>query len=137
MSDGSEKLYFIDTINFDVHKTLEVSCCDTAVKRLNEMEYVKGEIYANIWPGSLIACISPTDGRVKRWIDLEGIIDPEEITDESLSELKGFNLSIPVKKEACPNGIAYDPINDRLYVTGKLWPRIFEIEITDNVIPGW
>ena len=132
MSDGSANLYFLDTIHFNVHRTIKVSCCDTAVDKLNELEFVDGEIFANIWPGTLIACISPDDGRVKHWINLEGMLDPVEISQEGLSILQGYDLSLSVAKEACPNGIAYNPATGKLFVTGKLWPAIFEIEITEK-----
>jgi glutamine cyclotransferase len=80
---------------------------------LNELEYVKGEIYANIWKKDLIARISPRTGHVLGWIDLEGILG-EEDREEPVDVL---------------NGIAYDAGNNRLFVTGKLWPTLFEIEL--------
>jgi glutamine cyclotransferase len=80
---------------------------------LNELEYVRGEVYANVWHTDRIARISPADGRVVGWIDLRGLM------------ADGYRLD----PEAVLNGIAYDAAADRLFVTGKLWPRLFEIEI--------
>jgi len=83
------------------------------VKELNELEYVKGEIYANVWQTDRIARISPKDGHVVGWIDLHGLLTP--------TERAGTDVL---------NGIAYDAAGDRLFVTGKLWPRLFEIKLT-------
>jgi glutamine cyclotransferase len=83
------------------------------VNQLNELEFIKGEIYANVWHADRIAVIDPQTGRVKAWIDLTGLMPEGELRDE----------------EAVLNGIAYDQTNDKFYVTGKLWPRLFEIKI--------
>jgi glutamine cyclotransferase len=83
------------------------------VKELNELEYVRGEIYANVWYSNRIARISPATGEVLGWIDLTGIIPASELGSD----------------EAVLNGIAYDAKADRLFVTGKLWPKIFEIQV--------
>jgi len=80
---------------------------------LNELEYVRGEIYANIWQTDRIARISPLTGEVIGWIDLRGLLSPDDKT-EAVDVL---------------NGIAYDKAGERLFVTGKLWPKLFEIEI--------
>ena len=80
---------------------------------LNELEYVKGEIYANVWQTDRIARISPQDGRVLGWIDLSGLLTEDERSH-------GADVL---------NGIAYDPQSDRLFVTGKLWPKLFEIKL--------
>ncbi|HWF10758.1 MAG TPA: glutaminyl-peptide cyclotransferase, partial [Bryobacteraceae bacterium] len=77
-----------------------------------ELEYVHGEIYANVWQTDKIARIAPSDGHVSGWIDLSGLLTPEEA------------LSADVL-----NGIAWDAVKDRLFVTGKLWPRLFEIQL--------
>ena len=82
------------------------------VERLNELEYVKGEIFANVWQTERIARISPKDGRVIGWIDLSGLLSP--------AERAGTDVL---------NGIAYDAAGDRLFVTGKLWPKLFEIKL--------
>jgi glutamine cyclotransferase len=78
---------------------------------LNELEVVKGEIFANVWQSDRIARISPATGRVTGWIDLRGLLSPREAA--------GVDVM---------NGIAYDAAGDRLFVTGKLWPRLFEIK---------
>ena len=82
------------------------------VENLNELEWVKGEIYANIWHSDRIVRISPSDGRVLGWIDLKGILPT--------FDRDGIDVL---------NGIAYDPQGDRLFVTGKLWPKLFEIKV--------
>ncbi len=81
---------------------------------LNELEYVRGEIYANVWQTDKIVRISPADGKVVGWIDLTGILPADD------RERTGVDVL---------NGIAYDPIGDRLFVTGKLWPKLFEIQL--------
>ena len=83
------------------------------VKELNELEYVQGQIYANIWHSDRIARISPATGNVLGWIDLTRLLPENEHSS----------------REAVLNGIAYDAAHDRLFVTGKLWPRIFEIKV--------
>jgi glutaminyl-peptide cyclotransferase len=113
MSDGSNKLKFLDPASFRVTKTISVVDGTTPVNQLNELEFIKGEIYANIWHADRVAVIDPQTGRVKAWIDLTGLMPEGELQDE----------------EAVLNGIAYDQANDKFYVTGKLWPRLFEIKI--------
>ena len=88
---------------------------DTPVSRLNELEYVNGEVYANVWKTDRVARIDPATGRVTGWIDLAGLLDPGDRTP-------------PVD---VLNGIAHDPARDRLFVTGKLWPKLFEIELVN------
>ena len=83
------------------------------MRELNELEFVQGEIYANVWHDNRIATIDPQSGRVTAWIDLSGLMPENELQDQ----------------EAVLNGIAYDQANNRLYVTGKLWPRLFEIRV--------
>lgn len=113
MSDGSSHLRFIDPETFRVVKTIAVVDDRTPVKELNELEFVGDDIYANIWHDSRVAVIDPLDGHVKAWIDFSGLLAPGEVTDQ----------------EAVLNGIAYDQDNARLFVTGKLWPRLFEVKI--------
>ena len=79
----------------------------------NELEYFNGEIYANVWHRDVIAIINPDSGKVTGWIDLKGLIADSEVRDP----------------EAVLNGIAYDAAGQRLFVTGKLWPKLFEIRI--------
>jgi glutamine cyclotransferase len=114
MSAGTSTLYFLNPQTFQEVGRLEVHTRDGPVSRLNELEYVQGEIYANVWKTDRIAKISPETGEVMGWIDLEGLLRPEDL-----------NRRIDVL-----NGIAYDVKNDRLFVTGKLWPKLFEIELT-------
>jgi glutamine cyclotransferase len=113
MSDGTSTLYFLDPQTFQEVHRLEVHTRDGPVSRLNELEYVQGEIYANVWQTDRIARISPETGEVIGWIDLEGLLRPED-RDRRVDVL---------------NGIAYDVKDDRLFVTGKLWPKLFEIEL--------
>jgi glutaminyl-peptide cyclotransferase len=113
LSDGTNQIRFIDPGTFRVTKTLTVMDGKTPIQELNELEYVKGEIYANIWHDDRVAVINPETGLVKAWIDLEGLLQPGDVDNE----------------EAVLNGIAYDEAANRLFVTGKLWPRLFEIEI--------
>ena len=114
LSDGSNRLRFIDPSNFQVTKTINVLDGTTPIRELNELEFVQGEIYANIWHDDRIATIDPQSGRVNSWIDLTGLISKEDLRDNP---------------EAVLNGIAYDQANNKLFVTGKLWPRLFEIRV--------
>jgi glutamine cyclotransferase len=113
LSDGSSILRFLDPQSFREVRTLAVTDRDKPVKNLNELEYVRGEIYANIWETDRIARISPRTGKVIAWIDLRRLIDKHRLTDP----------------DAVLNGIAYDAKTDKLFVTGKLWPNLFEIRI--------
>lgn len=115
LSDGSATLRFLDPNTFREIRKLNVRDENNhPVSNLNELEYVHGEIYANIWHEDRIARISPRTGRVVGWIDLSGLLKPGEVSDE----------------EAVLNGIAYDAKSDRLFVTGKLWPKLFEIKVS-------
>lgn len=114
MSDGSPVLRFFDPRTFrEIRRLSVVDENGQPVLDLNELEYVRGEIYANVWHTDRIARISPRSGRVLGWIDLSGLMDKSELSDP----------------EAVLNGIAYDSRFDRLFVTGKLWPRLFEIKV--------
>jgi glutaminyl-peptide cyclotransferase len=113
MSDGSSSLRFIDPATLKETSRITVRDGGNPVERLNELEYVKGEVFANVWQTDRIARISPKDGKVTGWIDLTGLL--------SLAE-RGT-------PDAVLNGIAYDSAGDRLFVTGKLWPRVFEIKL--------
>lgn len=113
MSDGSSVLYFLDTDTFESVRQIEVTDNNTPVTQLNELEFVNGEILANIWMSDRIARIDPETGVVKGWIDLTGIYEPKAN-----------------KQDAVLNGIAYDPEKDRLFVTGKLWSQLFEIDVS-------
>jgi glutamine cyclotransferase len=113
MSDGTSRLRFLDPASGAVRRTLDVADGGAPVSKLNELEWVKGEVYANIWETSQIARIDPSSGRVLGWIDASGLL--------SAGEQRG---EVDVL-----NGIAYDPASDRLFVTGKLWPRVFQIAL--------
>jgi glutamine cyclotransferase len=112
MSDGTDTLYMLDPYTFNVTGTITVSCNGRRVDGLNELEYVKGEIYANIYTTNKIAIISPENGQVRAWIDLTGLLSEEESRNADVL-----------------NGIACYPKNDTLLVTGKLWPKLFEIRV--------
>jgi glutamine cyclotransferase len=112
-SDGSSILRFRDPETFKPTREIIVKDGKQPIDNLNELEYIKGEIYANIWHKDLIARISPKDGHVISWIDMRGLITPDEM----------------VNAESVLNGIAYDPQKDRLFVTGKQWPKVFEIKV--------
>jgi glutamine cyclotransferase len=112
-SDGTATLRFRDPSTFRETRQIVVKDGAKAIDRLNELEFVKGEIYANIWHSDRIARISPSDGRVIGWIDLTGLLPASERVNE----------------ESVLNGIAYDPQHDRLFVTGKQWPTVFQIKI--------
>ena len=119
MSDGTNKLYFLDPGSQQIVKTIEVTFMGEAITRLNELEYIRGELFANIWQRNYIVRIDPETGEVLGWIDLSGIL-PEE-------------LQIP--ETDVLNGIAYDPAADRLFITGKRWPRLYEIRLLPSALP--
>ena len=113
LSNGSSTLSFLDPGTFQVVRTVDVTYDDEPVSNLNELEYVDGVIYANVWQTNRVVMIDPGDGAVVGWIDLAGI-------EEHLDSTDGINVL---------NGIAYNHESGRLLVTGKLWPNIFEIEL--------
>ena len=113
VSDGSNLLRFLDPESYQEIKRVAVSDAGTPVKNLNELEYVRGQIYANVWHTDRIAMITPVTGNVAGWIDLSGLMSV------------GYGLDA----EAVLNGIAYDSERNRLFVTGKRWPKLFEISI--------
>ena len=113
MSDGSANLYFLNPETFEKTGQVEVHDGNTSVTKLNELEYINGEVYANVWLTNKIAIINPNTGQVTGWIDLTGIYTP---TGDSNNVL---------------NGIAYDSANNRLFVTGKRWSQLFEIKLIE------
>lgn len=113
MSDGTATLRYFDPGTFREVRSLVVKDRGSPVTQLNELEFVHGQIYANIWHSDRIARISPQTGKVVGWIDLSGLLPESQRSTH----------------EAVLNGIAYDPEHDRLFVTGKLWPKIFEIKV--------
>lgn len=113
MSDGSSTLFFLDPETFAVTGTVNVSDDGDDVQRLNELEWVQGQVFANIWQTDDIVRIDPVSGEVLGWIDLAGLL-PEEARTAETDVL---------------NGIAYDPAGDRLFVTGKKWPQLYAIRL--------
>jgi len=111
MSDGTATLYFLDPQTFE--KVGQVEVHDNGpVNRLNELEYIRGEVYANIWMEEKIVIIDPQTGQVNGWVDFGGIKDFENHGPDDVL-----------------NGIAYDAKEDRLFVTGKGWSQLFQIEL--------
>ena len=113
MSDGTSTISYIDPDTRTTTSTLTVTYEEKEIDQINELEYIEGLIYANIWQTDRIAIIDPETGIVVSWIDLTGLVD-------ELDYQNGINVL---------NGIAYDQANDKIYVTGKLWPNIFEIKL--------
>lgn len=111
MSDGTAQLRFLDPATMKERRRVTVTANGRPIDQLNELEYVDGEILANIWRTQYIARIDPADGHVVGWIDLQALIDTVGATDP----------------DAVPNGIAWDEKGRHLYVTGKQWPVLFEI----------
>ena len=111
MSDGTANLYFLDPEKFQRIGQIEVRDGDTPIKNLNELEFIKGKIYANILGEDKIAIINPLTGQVSGWIDLSGLG--------------------PVNRDSgnVANGIAYDENGERIFVTGKMWPQVYEIKL--------
>jgi glutamine cyclotransferase len=114
LSDGTSEIRVLDAESFYEKRRLKVHDRASPVDQLNELEFVEGQIFANVWHSNRIARISPISGEVVGWIDLTGLLSPVYRLDP----------------EAVLNGIAYDPIRRRLFVTGKLWPSIFEIRLS-------
>ena len=112
MSDGTSTLHFLDPDTFQETGEINVSFDNLTVEDLNELEYVQGRIYANIWHEEKIAIINPQTGEVEGWINMSGIQNMENRDSEDVL-----------------NGIAYDPQSERLFVTGKRWPQLYEIEL--------
>jgi glutamine cyclotransferase len=116
-SDGSAELRFLDPATLRELRTVTVKDGKRQVTDLNELEWVKGEIYANVWHTDRIAKIAPATGKVLGWIDLSGLLPASQ-------------RSSP---EAVLNGIAWDQTTGRLFLTGKLWPGLFEIRVVPEV----
>ena len=112
MSDGTATLYFRDPFSFEETGRVTVTAEDRPIRNLNELEWVEGEVFANIWQTNTIARIDPATGQVTGWIDLTGLLSDED--------RPGANVL---------NGIAYDAKQQCLYVTGKWWPKLYQIEI--------
>ena len=113
LSDGTNRLRFLDPESFRVIRTIAVTAEGKPINNLNELEFVQGEIFANIWHDQRIITINAQNGDVTSWIDCSGLLSPGEAPNH----------------EAVLNGIAFDETSGRLFVTGKLWPKLFEIRI--------
>jgi glutaminyl-peptide cyclotransferase len=111
-SDGTSTLKFLDPQTFKVTGQVQVTDGNTAVRDLNELEVIDGQIYANVWLTDRIAIIAPESGRVTAWLNLAGLMARKGLSDDAVL-----------------NGIAYDSRRKRLFVTGKLWPSLFEIRV--------
>ncbi|HXO98946.1 MAG TPA: glutaminyl-peptide cyclotransferase [Luteibacter sp.] len=114
MSDGTPTIRILDPASFERTGSINVTADGVPLQQINEVEWVKGQIYANVWQTDRIARIDPKTGHVVGWIDLKGLMDTSRLGDLSNDVL---------------NGIAYDAAHDRLFVTGKHWPSVFEIRI--------
>ena len=112
MSDGTSELRMLDPLTFRERRRVRVKSDGKAVESLNELEFVKGEVFANIWQTDLIARINPATGAVTGLIDLSGLLPARDRVGTDVL-----------------NGIAYDAARDRLFVTGKLWPKLFQIRL--------
>jgi glutaminyl-peptide cyclotransferase len=112
MSDGTAQIRVLDPASMTERRRIDVRHEDSPVPYLNELEFIDGEIWANVWQTERIARISPESGRVTGWIDLKNLLSPV------------FSNSVDVL-----NGIAYDRPRKRIFVTGKLWPNLFEIRL--------
>lgn len=115
MSDGTNILSYMDPVNFHVIKTLQVSANNYAIDYLNELEFINGYIYANVWPSNIIVKIDPKTGHVVGKIDLTPLHEMAQIKNPGSYET---------------NGIAYDSLTDNIYVTGKMWPNIYQIKLS-------
>ncbi len=113
LSDGTSQIRCLDPHTFSEQRRITVHDGQQPITLLNELECVRNEIYANIWHSDRVARISPVNGLVVGWIDLSALVAKQNLQN----------------KEAVLNGIAYDSMGDRLFVTGKLWPKLFEIRV--------
>lgn len=119
MSDGTSELRLLDPLTQRELRRLRVTAAGRPVDRLNELEWVNGQVFANIWQTDRIARIDPATGHVVGWIDLTGLLPASERAAGAVDVL---------------NGIAYDPAAERLVVTGKLWPKLFEIQLVRKAL---
>lgn len=114
LSDGSSDLFYLDPQTFKPIRKLAVTMNGQPLTELNELEFIEGEIWSNVWQTDLIVRIDPSTGRVASFLNLKGILAPSDKTG----------------REDVLNGIAYDAEKKRIFITGKLWPRMFEIRVT-------
>jgi glutaminyl-peptide cyclotransferase len=116
-SDGTSSIRILNPNSLAETRRITVNDGGKHIDMLNELEWVRGEIWANVWQTDRIARISPVDGKVLGWIDAAGLLKPEDIGNQQVDVL---------------NGIAYDAATDRIFLTGKLWPKVFEVRIVRN-----
>lgn len=114
LSDGTPRIRFLNPENFALNRAIDVTDGQLPIHQINELEYIKGEIYANIYQTERIARIDPQSGKVTAWINLSGLLSQQDRREHPVDVL---------------NGIAYDETRDRIFVTGKLWPKLFEIKL--------
>lgn len=115
MSDGTPVIRVLDPDTLQQTGSITVTVDGTPLQRVNELEWIKGELWANVWMADRIARINPATGAVVGWVDLKGLFDYRKLADPN---------------DDVPNGIAYDAQGDRIFVTGKRWPKLFEIKLT-------
>jgi glutamine cyclotransferase len=120
MSDGTDELRVLDPVTFAERRRIKVTAAGAPLRELNEVEVVKGEIFANVWQTDYVARIAPDTGKVVGYIDLRGLLTA---TERARTDVL--------------NGIAYDEAHDRLFITGKLWPKIFEIKLVKKTTSGF
>lgn len=113
LSDGTHRLRFLDPVSFQVQRVVEVLIDGKPVNHLNELEWIDGEVFANVWQTDRVVRIDPATGQVRGVVDFSGLLGQAE-------RAAGADVF---------NGIAYDPASDRLFVTGKFWPKIFEVRL--------
>jgi glutamine cyclotransferase len=113
LSDGTSQIRFIDPVTFSVTRIITVTMEGRPIAQLNELEYIRGEIFANVWQTDDVIRIDPASGNVRGVIDFSGLLAPQDRAPDT----------------DVLNGIAYDAKNDRLFVTGKRWPRVFEVRL--------
>ena len=117
MSDGTSTIYFRNPDSFEEMGRIEVTNNNSPLNYLNELEYIKGQIFANIYQTDWIARIDPTTGKVTGWINLSGLL--------TATDRQQYRVDVL-------NGIAYDILTDRLFITGKRWPKLFEIKLAEQ-----
>jgi len=116
MTDGTSRIRFIDPATFRVTRTIDVRAHGQPIRNLNELEFVKGELYANVWQTKFILRIDPATGRILGSVDFVGLLPEADYAPDT----------------DVMNGIAYDADGDRLFVTGKNWPKLFEVKVTQK-----
>lgn len=120
ISDGTDRISFVDPLTFRVIRTIQVRNDNRIVDQINELEYVNGKILANIWHTHLILVINPEQGKVEEVWDMSSLV-------QAIPEFERKNIDVL-------NGIAYDAEAQKLYVTGKFWPRLFEVRIPGSIV---